>query len=382
MPWLETDVQDQRIQFVIAMQGAGAKMARVCRAFHISRTTGYKWLARDQAAHSVAALADHSRRPLRSPRRTSRPKTERVIALREAYGWGGDKLAALLEAEGIALAPRTIDRIIQREGLTRPDAAPAPALTRFERSAANDLWQMDAKGHYPLRPVGRCHPLSVVDDHSRFAVGLVALPALETVGVRRALTGCFEQYGVPTGMLMDHGVPWWNAANEGGLTTLSVFLLKQGIRLHYGRVRHPQTQGKVERFHRTLGERLRWWGVPTDLVGFAEAFATFREEYNDVRPHEALAMRPPASRFTVSGRAYVSHPAAWEYLTGSDVRRINCKGMLSYSTGRFFVSEALAGEAVACHALKRRILVRYRDMYVRELHLHSGRSVPLWQRAS
>jgi transposase InsO family protein len=379
MPWLETHVQAERIQFVMAMQRPGAKMARVCRAFHISRTTGYKWLGRDEAEHSVTALADRSRRPHDSPQRTSRAKTARVVALREEYGWGGDKLAPLLDAEGIALAPRTIDRIIRREGLTRPDAAPAAALTRFERPAPNELWQMDAKGHYPLRPQGQCHPLSVLDDHSRYAVGLVALPALETVGVRIALTACFERYGVPTAMLMDHGVPWWSATNEGGLTRLSVFLLKQGIRLLYGRVRHPQTQGKVERFHRTLGERLRWWGVPTDLRGFADALATFRAEYNDVRPHEALAMQPPASRFAPSARAYVPTPSAWAYPAGSHVQRVSGQGMLSYGTDRFFVSEALAGEEVACHPLKRRVLVSYRQMYVRELHPQSGRSRPLWQ---
>src|SRR5258705_9848822 len=180
-------------------------------------------------------------------------------------------------------------------------------------------------------------------------------------------------------MLMDHGVPWWSATNEGGLTTLSVFLLKQGIRLLYGRVRHPQTQGKVERFHRTLGERLRWWGVPTDLRGFARALATFRAEYNDVRPHEALAMQPPASRFVASGRAYVPCPFAWEYPPGSHVQRVSAQGMLSYGTDRFFVSQALAGEQVACCPLKRRVLVSYRQMYVRELHPQSGRSVPLWQ---
>jgi transposase InsO family protein len=381
MPWLETNVPNQRIQFVIAMQQTGAKLARVCRAFHISRTTGYKWLARDAAAHSVAALADRSRRPHGSPRRTAAATTKRVVALREEYGWGGEKLRVLLAAEGIAIAPRTVDRIIEREGLTRLDTAPAPALTRFERAAANDLWQMDAKGHYPLRPQGRCHPLSIVDDHSRYAVGLAALPALETVGVQRTLTACFERYGLPTAMLMDHGVPWWSATNEGGLTTLSVFLLKQGIRLLYGRVRHPQTQGKVERFHRTLGERLRWWGVPTDLAGFTDAFATFRTEYNNLRPHESLAMQPPASRFASSGRAYASQPSTWDYPPGSDVRRVNGQGMLTYGTSRFFISQALADEDVACRVLKRRALVSYRDMYVRELHLQSGRSVPLWRHA-
>lgn len=381
MPWLETNVANQRIQFVMAMQQTGAKLARVCRVFHISRTTGYKWLARDADAHSVAALADRSRRPHGSPRRTATATTKRVIALREEYGWGGEKLRVLLAAEGIAIAARTVDRIIEREGLTRLDTAPAPALTRFERPAANDLWQMDAKGHYPLRPQGRCHALSILDDHSRYAVGLAALPALETGAVQRTLTACFERYGVPTAMLMDHGVPWWSATNEGGLTTLSVFLLKQGIRLLYGRVRHPQTQGKVERFHRTLGERLRWWGIPTDLAGFTSAFATFRQEYNDLRPHQSLAMQPPASRFASSGRAYARQPPAWDYPPGSDVRRVNRQGMLTYGTQRFFISQALADEHVACRMLKRRALVSYRDMYVRELHLQSGRSVPLWRPA-
>lgn len=382
MPWLETDVRDRRIEFVKAVRAPGAKLARVCRAFGISRKTGYKWVQRDEASHSVAALTDRSRRPVTSPRRTAAGVTSRVIALRTEFGWGGEKLVPLLDAEGVVVAARTIDRIIRREGLTRPDAAPAPALGRFERGAPNELWQMDAKGQYPLQPRGQCHPLSILDDHSRYAVGLVALPRLETVGVRTALVRCFEQYGVPTAMLMDHGVPWWSAANGSGLTSLGVFLLKQEIRLLFGRVRHPQTQGKVERFHRTLGERLRWWGVPTSLHGFTEALATFRDEYNEVRPHAALQMRPPASRFAPSGRAYRSVPPRWEYPAGSDVHRIDANGMVSYRAKRFFVSEALAGEEVACTAIARRVLVTYRQMYVRELHPRTGRSVSLMQARS
>jgi transposase InsO family protein len=381
MPWLETDVRDQRIQFVMTMRKPGARMAPVCRAFRISRKTGYKWLAREEAAQSVAALGDRSRRPRRSPARTGARVTTRVVTLREEYGWGGAKLGRLLDAEGVTLAARTIDRIIQREGLTRADVAPTAARRRFERSRPNQLWQMDAKGAYPLTPRGRCHPLSVIDDHSRYAVALVALPRLTRVGVQSALTACFERYGVPEAMLMDHGVPWWSASNARGLTGLSVFLLKQGIRLLNGRVRHPQTQGKVERFHRTLGERLRWWGVPTDLPGFAHALTTFREEYNEVRPHHALALQPPAARFASSPRAYVTCPPRWEYPAGSDIRQVNSQGMVPYGTGRFFVSEALAGEEVVCTPLQRRILVTYRHMYIRELHLRTGRTVPLWRPA-
>jgi transposase InsO family protein len=261
MPWLETDVRDQRSQFVTAALQPGANMTAVCRAFGISRTAGDQWLGRREAAGSVTALADRSRRPYHSPRRTSDAVTARVVALRELDGWGGEKLVPLLAADGITIAARTVDRLIAREGLTRDDVAPPAALRRFTRSAPNELWPLDAKGHDPIPP-GRCHPLSVVDEHSRYAVGLFALPTLPGAGVRAALVECVAQYGVPAAMLMDHGSPWWATKNEAGLSALGVFLIQQDIRLLHGRVRHPQTQGKVERFHRTLGERLRWWGVP------------------------------------------------------------------------------------------------------------------------
>ena len=117
------------------------------------------------------------------------------------------EIIAKLASDGVHLAPRTIDRIIQREGRTRRDVAPTAAGQRFERAAANDLWQMDAKGAYPLAPGGRCHPLSILDDHSRYAVGLYALPALSTALVQPALIACFRRYGVPRAMLMDHGTP-------------------------------------------------------------------------------------------------------------------------------------------------------------------------------
>lgn len=377
MPWLETEVRDQRLQFVLAVRQRRETVSALCRAFGISRQTGYKWLRREAAAGSVAVLGDQSRRPHQSPTRTNDWTTDRVLELRDEFGWGGAKLACLLSAEGIRISRRTIDRIIQREGRTRADAAPGPAPHRFERPAPNELWQMDAKGAYPLATGGRCHPLSILDDHSRFAVGLYALPALSTDHVRPALIDCFQQYGVPQAMLMDHGTPWWASASRDGLTTLSVFLLKQGIQLLYGAVRHPQTQGKVERFHRTLGERLRWRGVPTNLPQFTRAFRWFREEYNEVRPHAALAMQPPALRFTPSRRPYQSSPRPWSYPPLLDIRRVQRNGIIKYGAAWHFVSEALRGEEVACLPVADRVLVIYRHMYVRELHPRSRRSVPL-----
>jgi transposase InsO family protein len=377
MPWLETDVRDQRLQFVVAVRRRHASVAVLCRAFGISRQTGYKWLRREAAAGSLAALGDRSRRPHHSPAGTDRQTTARVVAARDHFGWGGAKLAHVLAAEGIHLAPRTIDRIIQREGRTRTDAAPMAAPHRFERAAPNELWQMDAKGAYPLAPGGRCHPLSILDDHSRFAVGLYALPTLSTALVQPALVTCFRRYGVPRAMLMDHGTPWWATASADGLTTLSVFLLKQGIQLLHGAVRHPQTQGKVERFHRTLGERLRWHGVPRTLADFVVAFRWFRAEYNEVRPHAALQMQPPACRFTPSRRAYQPVPPRWDYPVGLAVHRVQHNGRIGYDHHAYFVSEALRGEDVACVPVADRVLVTYRHMYVRELHLRTRRSVPL-----
>ena len=379
MPWLETDVRDQRVQFVMIVRRGGVTVTEACRAFGISRKTGYKWLGREAAAGSVAVLADRRRRPHQSPTRTGPHVTRRIGELRATFGWGGPKLAVLLAAEGLHCAPRTVDRIIQREGWTRVDAAPAPAPRRFTHAAPNDLWQMDAKGAYPLSAGGWCHALSVLDDHSRFIVGLTALPRLQSDAVRVALTRSFEQYGVPRALLMDHGTPWWSTKGPAGLTTLGVFLLKQGIRLVFGAVRHPQTQGKVERFHRTLAERLRWSGVPTTLPGFARAFVEFCDEYNQVRPHAALGLQPPALHFRASRRAYCPSPPAWVYPTGVAVRRITTIGQVSFGGRLYFVSEALRGDDVACIPYEDRVLVMYRHMYVRELHPRRGTSVALMQ---
>jgi transposase InsO family protein len=379
MPWLETDVRDQRIQFVLTVRRGTGTVSEACRAFGISRTTGYKWLRREARAGSVAVLTDRSRRPHHSPRQTPLAVVQRLGELRAHFGWGGAKLAPLMVAEGYALTPRTIDRWIQREGWTRPDSSPAPALQRFTHAAPNDLWQMDAKGAYPLADQQRCHTLSVLDDHSRFVVGLTPLLRLQTGVVRAALIRSFERYGVPAAMLMDHGAPWWSTQGPAGLTRLVVFLLKQGIRVVFSAVRHPQTQGKVERFHRTLAERLRWVGVPTTLAGFTRTLAWFREEYNEVRPHAALGLTPPATHFTPSVRPYRPTPRAWMYPDGMEIRRVHRRGLIRVAGDDYFVSEALAGEDVACVPLANRILVIYRHMYVRELHPRRRQSIPLMQ---
>lgn len=368
MPWARTDVGEQRVKFVIRAVSGRETMAALCREFGISRPTGYRWRHKYKQTGSIAAVTEGSRRPRRSPQRTEPEKEERVVALRQQYGWGAKKLDVLLREQGLPLTVTTINRILRRRGLVAEEASHAPALERFERSAPNELWQMDGKGHYRVSD-GTCYPLSILDDHSRYVVGLYGLPRFTADQVHRCLVRTFERYGVPEAILLDHGPQWWATTNGYGLTWLSVRLVEQGIRLHYGRVRHPQTQGKVERFHRTLDEAVRHRGIPKGLAEWPGWLEEFRQIYNEQRPHEALGMKRPVERYRPSRRSYRAEPPEWEYPNGSIVRRLNP----AWGSERWFVGEALAGRRVRVEAVAELLLVSYRHMYVREID-RRGRS--------
>jgi transposase InsO family protein len=377
MPWRETDAMDQRIQFVVRALEEHANRSELCREFGISRKTGYKWIKRYREVKSLQALVPKSRRPKHSPRQTPPEVEEQVEALRKKHGWGGGKLSCMLLREGVVLPAGTVDRVLRRRGLTGPAPDGRAALQRFERATPNDLWQIDFKGPMQWLDAWSSTPLSVLDDHSRFVVGLAPLRSLTEEATLPPLVACFEEYGLPSTILMDHGSPWWSTTNGHGLTRFSIRLIQQGIRLIYGRIRHPQTQGKVERFHRTLKASFRHKGLPPTFDGFVEALAAFREEYNEVRPHEALAMQVPASRYQKSARSYEAKPREWEYPQGSQVLRLNTAGCLDYRGHRYFVCEALAGERVRCQPFVQRVLVSYRHMEIRELDLDARRTLPV-----
>ncbi len=374
MPWKETDVRRERIAFVVEASSGEVPMADLCRRYGISRKTGYKWLARSREVGCLAELEERSRRPHRSPGKTPEWIEARVEALRALEGWGGRKIARCLAGEGIHLARSTVDRILKRRGLIEPTARHRPALGRFERARPNELSQMDFKGWYPLPRGGRCYPLSVLDDHSRYVQGLYALRSEHGQPVQECLVATFERYGVPQAILCDHGQPWWATSNGHGLTRLSVFLLRQGITLIYGGIGHPQTQGKVERFHRTLHQALRHQEVPQTLPGFQRAFDRFRTRYNELRPHEALDDQPPATRYRPSRRAYDPDPAPWQYPEGAEIRHVRGQGCIRIDGRRWFVCHALAGRRVCCQRFGQRVLVTYRHMHVREIDLERGRT--------
>jgi len=229
------------MRFVMWASRPGTTMRQACEEFQISRPTGYEWLRRYKAG-GIAGVVEKSRRPLHSPTQTAVEIEQRVVELRQQRpDWGARKLQVLLARERVNLLAGTIHRILLRHELVREQDRHRPAVQRFEREAPNQLWQMDFKGPVGWNaPMG---PLSVLDDHSRYAIALEQTGSTRAEPVRERLEEAFGRCGVPEEMLMDHGTPWWNMQAMTGWTWLTVWLMKQGIQLHFSGYRHPQTQG-------------------------------------------------------------------------------------------------------------------------------------------
>jgi transposase InsO family protein len=369
MTWGSVDIQEQRVRFVVAASRREKTFQALCREFEVSRPTGYRWLRRYQE-QGLAGIAERSRRPHLSPRQTGGVWEEQVVQLRQRYpDWGARKLQVLRRRAGVSLPLSTIHRILLRRGLVRIEDRHAAALQRFERAEPNQLWQMDFKGSTGWETaVG---PLSVLDDHSRYLIALRGTWTTKAEPVREHLESVFSECGVPEAMLMDHGTPWWNANAPTGATWLTVWLMRQGIELHWSGYRHPQTQGKVERFHGSLQRTQGRRGVPGQER--QRWLDEYRHEYNQVRPHEALGMQTPASRWRPSERRYDPNPQPWQYPEGATVVKVGSQGQI-WAERRWDISLALAGQWVQLVRVEERMLVYHCRTVVRELDLASQRS--------
>lgn len=350
MPWKECSLMSSRLEFVKLAQAPDANFKALCEVFRISRKTGYKWIQR-YGESGAAGLQDRSRRPHSSPHRSTANLEAAVLALHEAYPcWGGRKLEKLLPSDSPHPHFTTIDAILKRHRrqLVPLGDSGKPASKRFEHEAPNLLWQMDFKGHFALTDsrAQRCHPLTVLDDHSRFNICLVACSAETAEQVGMALTQAFREYGLPERITCDNGVPWGTTGRET-LSALEVWLLRLGIRVGHSRPYHPQTQGKDERFHRTLKreliERFGFNSIELCQAGFNH----WRNEYNLIRPHRSLGELPPISRYRPSGRRFPATLPPIEYDDGDEVRKVKSTGQISYKNKRFFVGEGLTGQIVA-----------------------------------
>ncbi len=348
MPWNEVSTVSLRLEFVTLAAAEGANVRQLCRRYGVSPQTAYKWIDRFRQG-GAAALADRPRRPTSSPRRCTAPIEAEVLRLRDEHpAWGGRKLRRRLRDTGHADVPAasTITAVLRRHGRLGPAAAPAAAFVRFEHDAPNRLWQMDFKGHFPTAD-GRCHPLTVLDDHSRFAVGLVACGDERDGTVRGHLEALFRRYGLPERVLCDNGPPWGTAGSSRRYSALGVWLLRLGVGIGHGRAFHPQTQGKDERFHRTLKAEVLQGRTFADLRACQGRFDPWREVYNHQRPHEALGLAVPASRYRPSGRPFPEAVPVWEYGPTDAVRKVACDGTIRFKGRPFDLGKAFRGESVA-----------------------------------
>jgi transposase InsO family protein len=374
MCWIHTNPMEQKIAFITrAREISKGAMSGLCREFGISRKTGYKWRKRYEQKGGLTALQERSRQPLRSPRRTVGPVVGRILELRQPDGWGARKIAHLLWQEGWKVSVATVHRVLLREGEVHRLDQHTPAPNRFERGQPNELFQVDFKG-----PMGRSgakdEPLSVLDDHSRYGVGLYAMRDHSWERVRDCFIEVFGRCGKPRQMLMDHGTPWWANQNGWGLSRLSVFLMEQDIDLIFGRVAHPQTQGKVERFHRSLVHSMIKQGWPTQWDQWQGRYDGFLGRYNYIRPHEALGMQTPAQRYRRSERSYQPQIVPWDYPQPLARVRVDANGMIRWEGGRYFVCEALVHHQVAVEPIGGELLVRFRNMFIRQIDLQTKRS--------
>ena len=261
----------------------------------------------------------------------------------------GRKLAARLKAQGYdpVPSPSTITAMLHRHGLIDQRTSEANAAPqRFEREAPNELWQMDFKGDFALHAGGRCYPLTVTDDHSRYNVLLEACGDQRTATVQSHLTAAFERYGLPRAMLMDGGPPWGSGCSEWVWTPLTVWLLRLHVKVTHGRPYHPQTQGKEERFHRTLDAEVLRWHEFWDLAQVQRQLDPWQTVYNFQRPHEALGMAVPGEHYRPSPRAMPSALPPIEY-ADREVRQVQSNGTFNFKGQSYRLSKAFAGQPVA-----------------------------------
>jgi transposase InsO family protein len=368
MPWNNcTRLPSQRADFLDWLAQRDCPFTEACRRFGVSRKTGYKWLAR-ATAQRPQPLVDRSRRPHRCPRRTPADIEAEVLRAHDAYGWGARKIHAALAARPGLPSARTVQEVLRRNGRAA-DGRPAARPQRFERSAPNQLWQVDYKG--PLDgPPPRRYLLTVLDDHSRYLLALALCPDQTMATAGAALWALFGEVGLPEAILSDNAFGP-RGPSVGGLSWLEARLVRLRVESIHGRAYHPQTQGKVERLHGTLErEVLPRLDLRRPAAEVAEALRRWRcEVYNPVRPHEALGNQPPASRWYASERPRPARLPAVGYPAGTPTRKVMQRGEISWRGFELLVGSGLTGESVGVREQDGAVVLCYGPRELRRVGL-------------
>lgn len=349
MGWKESDCVSQRLEFCRLHEGGSLSMAELCRRFGVSRKTGYKWLGRWKEGGDTA-LCDRSRRPHGSPSKSSDAIEEKVVKLRRQHPkWGGRKLKQVLEDRGVVgvPSPSSITRILHRHGLIESaESIKRQPWKRFEKPAPNDLWQIDFKGDFAMSRGGRCYPLTLLDDHSRYSLGVFACDNQRGLTVKQHFRTAFQRYGIPRAIYVDNGNPWGTSRDRTRHSRVSAWLMRHDIEVVHGRPYHPQGRGKIERFHRTLKLEVLQGRQLEDLQAAQRAFDPWRACYNHQRPHESLEMAVPASVYQASVRRFEEAIEPFEYSARFEVRRTNRTGQFSFEKTTYRIADAFTEQPI------------------------------------
>ena len=351
MPWKEVTAMSEKKHFILLAQRPGTNIAALCRDFGISRKTAYKYINKFKA-QGEEGLKELSHRTNSCPHKTDEALEELFISTRKLYPtWGGEKIKQFLQNNGYKSLPteKTIDRILKRHGLiTAEESEKRKGWIRFVHENPNDLWQMDFKGHFRVGQV-RCHPLTLLDDHSRYSLPIKACANECGETVKQHLISVFRENGLPKRMTMDNGSPWGYSGSQVH-TKFTAWLIQLGIYVSHSRPNHPQTQGKLERFHRTLKLELLTQYSFANLDEAQEGLDWWRKIYNEIRPHASLNLEVPAKHYKKSERPYLEVLPTFEYDKEFEVRKVQQKGLISFKGKEFRVGDAFYGFPVGLKA--------------------------------
>lgn len=346
MPWKEKTVEMEREEFVKRVLSKEKSKSELCREYGISRPTGDKWIARCMNGNS---LENKSRAPFHTANKTDSQIEEQLLKYRHEHpAIGAVKIKRILENKGITDLPSTstVNAIFKRNGcITRQASLAATPYQRFEKENPNDMWQADFKGHFLMENGLRCHPLNIIDDHSRYNLCSDAMLTETFKEVYPSMTRLFNTFGLPFSLLCDNGNPW-GTVQSTGYSKFEVWLMELGILTLHGRIRHPQTQGKEESFNRSMTRELLKLTEFTDLSDAQKKFDEYREFYNNERPHFALNLDVPASHYAPSARCMPSVIKPWEYSSEYKLHKVKSSGYIAYNGQGYFLSEAFGDKTI------------------------------------
>jgi putative transposase len=375
MPWKERRTMSLKIEFVERV-AAGEKIAPLCREFSISRQAGHKWWKRYKE-QGYAGLEEQSRRPKSSPLATAEELVIGTLGARDAHPrWGPRKLYVLLRRRFGDETPavRTIARILKRANRVRERRKRAPMSVieqapTVKASAPNDVWTVDFKGWWRVLDGTRCEPLTVRDGHSRFVLALVASPTT-TAAVRAIFEQLFRRHGVPKAIQCDNGPPFISVRSRAGLSALSAWWVSLGIRVVRSRPGCPQDNGGHERMHADVCAEVQ--SDPAETIAAQQrVLDRWRQDFNHVRPHEALAGKTPAEVYKVTERRRAI-AKAFDYPKRLYVARVSRNGLVRFRHDDCVVGKAFAGLDIGIEVIDARRL----RFWLHDLDLGQFETIP------